>query len=169
MALNIVGCVWLLWWTARAAPATPQPDDTSHVWDGDITEYNKPLPRWWINLFYLTIVFSIGYLAVVPGAGRVRRLQRLDLAGEHDADKASQDAKLDETFAPYDGQADRRARARPGSASTLGRSIFANTCATCHGSSAQGAIGYPNLTDDIWHWGGEPEQVLPACWTAAKA
>ena len=42
----------------------------------------------------------------------------------------------------------------------LGRSIFANTCATCHGSSAQGAIGYPNLADDIWHWGGEPDRIL---------
>ena len=42
----------------------------------------------------------------------------------------------------------------------LGRSIFDNTCATCHGSTAQGAIGYPNLTDDIWHWGGSPQRVL---------
>ena len=57
IALNIAGCVWLLWWTARRRPGDPAPTDTSHVWDGDITEYNKPLPRWWINLFYITIVF----------------------------------------------------------------------------------------------------------------
>ena len=62
IAVNIAGCVWLLWWTSRRRPGDPKPEDTSHVWDGDLTEYNKPLPRWWINLFYLTIVFAIGYL-----------------------------------------------------------------------------------------------------------
>ena len=60
VAINILGCVWLLWWTARRRPGDPKPEDTSHVWDGDITEYNKPLPKWWINLFYLTILFAIG-------------------------------------------------------------------------------------------------------------
>ena len=60
VALNIGGCAWLLWWTAKRRPGDPKPEDTSHVWDGDITEYNKPLPKWWINLFYLTIVFAIG-------------------------------------------------------------------------------------------------------------
>ena len=47
--INIIGCVWLLLWTSRRRPGDPAPDDTSHVWDGDLTEYNKPLPRWWIN------------------------------------------------------------------------------------------------------------------------
>ena len=69
IVLNIVGCVWLLWWTARRRPGDPKPEDTSHVWDGDLTEYNKPLPRWWINLFYLTIIFSVGYLAWFGGMG----------------------------------------------------------------------------------------------------
>ena len=62
VALNIFGCVWLLWWTARRNPGDPKPEDTLHTWDGDIREYNKPLPRWWINMFYLTIIFAIGYL-----------------------------------------------------------------------------------------------------------
>src|SRR5690606_20530572 len=68
-------------------------------------------------------------------------------------------ARLEKTFAPYKGQAI-DVLARDPQAVTLGKSIFANTCATCHGSSAKGAVGYPNLTDDIWHWGGSPEQVL---------
>ena len=67
VALNIAGCLWLLMANVKRRPGDPWPEDTSHVWDGDITEYNKPLPRWWINLFYLTIVFSIGYLNMLVG------------------------------------------------------------------------------------------------------
>ena len=62
VAINIVGSAWLLWWTAKRRPGDPPADATSHHWDGDLTEYNKPLPMWWINLFWLTIVFSIAYL-----------------------------------------------------------------------------------------------------------
>ena len=159
VALNIAGCAWLLWWTARRRPGDPAPTDTSHVWDGDITEYNKPLPRWWINLFYLTIVFALAYLAWYGGLGRYEGLGRWSSQGEHALDKARTDARLEETFAPYRDQPI-DALARNPHAVSLGRSIFSNTCATCHGSSAQGAIGYPNLSDDIWHWSGEPEQVL---------
>ena len=159
VALNIAGCAWLLWWTARRRPGDPRPEDTSHVWDGDITEYNKPLPRWWINLFYLTIAFSIGYLLWYPGLGNFAGFGKWTSRDEHAAVKAAQDAKLRDTFRPYDAQSI-AVLARDPQALSLGRAIFNNTCATCHGSSAQGAIGYPNLADDIWHWGGSPEQVL---------
>ncbi|MFX7858490.1 cbb3-type cytochrome c oxidase N-terminal domain-containing protein, partial [Acinetobacter baumannii] len=76
-------CVWLLWWTARRRPGDPKPEDTGHVWDGNITEYNKPLPRWWINLFYLTIVFSIGYLIWYPGLGSFAGYGGWSSAKEH--------------------------------------------------------------------------------------
>jgi cytochrome c oxidase cbb3-type subunit 3 len=159
VALNIAGCAWLLWWTARRRPGDPRPEDTSHVWDGDITEYNKPLPRWWINMFYLTIVFGIGYLAWYPGLGNLAGTAGWSSAGEHARDKAAYNARLEETFAPYRGKSI-DVLARDPAALRLGRSIFGNTCSTCHGSSAQGATGYPNLADDIWHWGGSPERVL---------
>lgn len=159
IVLNIGGCAWLLWWTARRRPGDPAPTDTSHVWDGDITEYNKPLPKWWINLFFLTIVFAIGYLAWFPGFGNFAGVGKWTSASEHDAQKAVEDARLAETFRPYDGKAI-DVLARDPHAVALGRSIFSNNCATCHGSTAQGATGYPNLTDTIWHWGGTPERVL---------
>ena len=104
VVLNIGGCAWLLWWTARRRPGDPRPEETSHVWDGDITEYNKPLPRWWIIGFYLTIVFSIGYLAWYPGFGNFAGLGGWTSAGEHDAEKARRDLQLEETFAAYAGQ-----------------------------------------------------------------
>ena len=144
-----------------AAPGDPAPTDTSHVWDGDITEYNKPLPRWWINLFYMTIVFAIGYLVWYPGFGNFAGTASWTSQREHDADRGQRTMPSSrETFAPYRRPADRRAGARIRRRVALGRSIFGNTCAACHGSSAQGAIGYPNLTDDIWHWGGAPDRVL---------
>ena len=159
VAINIVGYVWLLWWTARRRPGDPKPEDTSHVWDGDITEYNKPLPKWWINLFYLTIVFAIGYMAWYGGLGGIAGVSGWTSDREHAEEKAIEDAKLEKAFAPFAGKPIDALAGDP-TAVALGRSIFSNTCATCHGSSGQGAVGYPNLADDIWHWGGEPERIL---------
>lgn len=159
VVLNIVGCVWLLWWTARPRPGDARPEDTSHVWDGDITEYNKPLPRWWINLFYITIVFSVAYLFWYGGWGDYPGYSGWTSAREHARDKAVQDARLEQAFAPYRDLAIDRI-ARDPTALRLGQGIYSNTCATCHGSSAEGATGYPNLRDDIWHWGGSPDDVL---------
>lgn len=159
IVLNIGGCAWLLWWTAKRRPGDPKPEDTSHVWDGDLTEYNKPLPKWWINLFWITIVFSIGYLVWFPGLGNYAGYGRWTSRQEHADRKAAYDATLEGTFAPYRDRPIDTLAADP-EALKLGRSIFNNTCATCHGSSAKGATGYPNLTDDIWHWGGSPERVL---------
>jgi cytochrome c oxidase cbb3-type subunit 3 len=157
---NIAGCGFLLWWTARRRPGDPKPEDTSHYWDdGDITEYNKPLPKWWINLFWITIVFGIAYLAWFPGMGAFAGYGKWSSQQEHAFDKAADTARLEETFAPYKGQSI-DVLARDPNARRLGRAIFNNTCATCHGSSAQGAKGYPNLADDIWHWGGTPDRVL---------
>lgn len=157
--INILGCVWLLWWTARRRPGDPAPEDTSHVWDGDLTEYNKPLPRWWINMFYLTIIFGVAYLAWFGGMGGFSGYSKWTSAGEHAAEKAREDAKMEAAFKPFANQPI-DALARDPKALALGQSIFGNTCAACHGSSGQGAIGYPNLADDKWQWGGSPEQIL---------
>ncbi|MGE4367325.1 cytochrome-c oxidase, cbb3-type subunit III [Thermomonas sp.] len=159
ITLNIAGCAWLLWWTARRRPGDPAPEQTSHVWDGDLTEYNKPLPKWWINLFYLTILFAIGYLLWYPGLGNFAGFGKWTSRSEEQRDAAVANARLEQTFAPFKGQPI-DVLARDPQALKLGRSIFANTCATCHGSSAKGAVGYPDLTDDIWHWGDSPEQIL---------
>jgi cytochrome c oxidase cbb3-type subunit III len=162
VALNIAGCVALLWWTARKRPGTQDsaaPPQTSHVWDGDITEYDKPLPRWWINLFYLTILFTVIYLVVFPGLGRFAGTGRWSSVREHDADRAATEQRLAATFAPY---ADRPIEelARDPQALRLGYSVFNANCATCHGALARGATGYPDLTDDIWQWGGSGADIL---------
>ena len=159
VVLNVVGCVWLIWWTAKRRPGDPGPTDTSHVWDENLTEYNKPLPKWWNNLFYITIVFTIGYLAWFPGLGAYAGYGGWSSAKQHDTDKAAEDKKLEATFAPFAGKPIDQIAQDP-KALKLGKAIFSNTCAACHGSSGQGATGYPNLTDNIWHWGGAPDQIL---------
>src|SRR5690606_25678556 len=98
VALNIFGCVWLLWWTGKRRPGDPAPTDTSHYWDGDLTEYNKPMPRWWINMFYLTIIYSIGYLIWYPGLGSFEGTSKWTSAREHDEDRSKQDEVLALTF-----------------------------------------------------------------------
>ena len=157
--IGIGGCVWLLRWTAKRRPGDPRPEDTGHVWDGNLTEYNKPMPRWWLVLFYLTIVYSVGYLVYYPGFGSWAGTSGWTSAKEHDADAALAEEKLAKAYAAYEGRSIEEL-AMSDDALRHGRSIFANHCATCHGSDARGAKGFPNLTDDIWHWGGSADDIL---------
>ena len=151
---------WLLLANARKSPkGTPAAKDTGHVWDGVITELNNPLPRWWFLLFVLTIVFTGLYLALYPGLG--------NFAGQLGWSSAAQmQAELDETNARletlYAGFRDRPLAelATDPAAIKVGRNVFANNCAACHGTDARGAKGYPNLVDADWLYGGEPDTVL---------
>jgi len=161
VVLNIGGCVLLLWWTARrrASARDDASGTTGHVWDGDLREYTKPMPRWWIIWFYSTIVFAIGYLIWFPGFGTFTGTSGWTSAKEHDAAVAQAQAKLAPLFARFEGQSiDRIAADAEGVA--LGKSIFANHCAACHGSDARGAKGFPNLVDNDWQWGGDPDTIL---------
>ena len=150
VVLNIGGCLLLLWWTSRRRGGGEDPSGTTgHVWDGNLREYTKPMPRWWIIWFYLTIVFAIGYLIWFPGFGNFAGPSGWTSAREHDAAVAQAQAKLAPLYARFEGQPiDRIAADAEGVA--LGKSIFANTCAACHGSDARGSKGFPNLTDADW-------------------
>lgn len=155
VAINIVGSIWLLIINAKTAPG----DTTGHVWDEDLTEYNKPLPAWWVGLFVLTIVFGAGYLAFYPGLGNTAGIGGWTSAKEHDADVAATNAKLDKMFAQYRDKTVAELASDP-KALEIGHGVFANNCAACHGSAARGAPGYPNLTDGDWLFGGDPDTVI---------
>ena len=68
--ISILACVWLLRWMTTGFKKTDTVEDTGHVWDGDLTELNNPLPRWWLGLFYITIAFGGFYLLLYPGLGK---------------------------------------------------------------------------------------------------
>ena len=140
-------------------------ETTGHEWDG-IKELNKPLPRWWLLTFYVTIVWAVGYWIVYPAwptlngytTGLFSYSQRDVVTRELSAARSAQAQyreKLAQTLLPaikLDPDLYRFAMA-------AGTVAFQNSCAACHGRGAQGFLGYPNLNDDDWLWGGTIEDI----------
>ncbi len=158
--LNILGCLWLIWWTSRRqAGEEAEGTEKAHVWDEDLRELNNPLPRWWLNLFILTIIFSFAYLLLYPGIGRYAGTLGWSQAGQHDQRLAEVAKARQAHFSRFEGRSVEDLSADPEVAQVGGR-LFADNCAGCHGTSARGAIGFPNLSDDDWLYGGKPEQIL---------
>lgn len=156
---NILACFWLIRWTAKPRPnERAATDTTGHVWDGDLTEYNKPMPRWWLNLFYITIVFALGYLVLYPGLGNFDGVLGWSQISAYKEEVQEARAEYSEVYEQY-ARTPIPQLARNASAMATGQRIFANNCAVCHGSDARGAAGFPNLADDAWLYGGEPEQI----------
>jgi cytochrome c oxidase cbb3-type subunit 3 len=164
---SIAYCAWLLWKTSRAkAPAggtlpgqqAKGVETTGHVWDGDLAEYNNPLPRWWMWLFWITIVFALVYLALYPGLGSTRGVLGWTSVGVYDKDSADAEARLKPLYEKYLAMDLKKVAADP-AARAMGERLFLNNCAQCHGSDAGGARGYPNLRDKDWLYGGEPETI----------
>lgn len=157
---NIAGCVWLLF-ALRRAPGekSTTTDTTGHVWDEDLREFNNPLPSWWLWLFVITVIFGLGYALLYPGLGNFRGVLGWSQVQQHSAEAARNEARLRQTFAPFEGQPV-AALAQNADALRIGRNLFANNCATCHGSDGRGAPGFPNLTDGDWLWGGGPDAIV---------
>ncbi|MBC7620938.1 MAG: cytochrome-c oxidase, cbb3-type subunit III [Candidatus Saccharibacteria bacterium] len=156
--LSILACGLLLWFSGKAKAMTAHDNTTGHVWDGDLREMNNPLPRWWVWLFVITIVFALVYLALYPGlgssAGQLGWTQINEYQKEVDKGNAAV-APLYAKFAamsPEDMSRDPQAKA-------IGERLFMNNCSQCHGSDARGSKGFPNLTDSDWLHGGTPEKI----------
>lgn len=155
--VGIIGCAVLLWTQSRAPVTTGK--TMGHVWDETLEEYNNPMPKWWMWLFYITVVFSLVYLALYPGLGRFPGLFGWTSAGQHKAEVEKVDAQVKPLFDKY-LKMDLKAVAADKEAMEMGRHLFSTYCIQCHGSDARGAKGFPNLTDSDWLYGGEPEQII---------
>jgi cytochrome c oxidase cbb3-type subunit III len=157
---NIAAMLWLLWWTRkrRVDPKSSQPT-TGHVWDGDLSEYNNPLPRWWLFIFLISIAFSVVYLALYPGLGNYQGNLHWTSARQHQAQQQAVEAEAQRVLAPFNQLSVDELRRNP-AALAVGRNLFASHCILCHGSDGQGATGFPNLTDSDWLWGGDPASVV---------
>jgi len=158
--LTIAASLWLLWRTSKHhGDATPVGETTGHVWDEDLRELNNPLPRWWLWLFVLTALFGLVYLALYPGLGNYAGAKHWSALAQYREQSAQAEALLKQTFAPFEKASVTELVHNP-AALRIGRNLFVNNCAACHGSDARGAPGFPNLTDRDWLWGGSPETVL---------
>lgn len=132
--------------------------DTGHIWDG-ITEYDTPLPRWWISMFLILTVVALGYWVLYPGLGAFKGLLDTNQAKEVRANQEKIEAMVQPVFQKY-AEMPIEDIAKDDEARAIGQRLFLNNCAQCHGSDAQGSPSFPNLTDNSWLWGGEPDKIL---------
>jgi cytochrome c oxidase cbb3-type subunit 3 len=154
--LSILGCMVLLWVTARKKVVPSSDNTTGHVWDGDLRESNNPMPRW---LFVLTVVFSVLYLVAYPGLGAYPGRLGWTTHGEYTSEIEKANQELAPLYAQFTA---RKAEELAGdtAAMAVGERLFMNNCAQCHGSDARGSKGFPNLADADWLHGGAPAKLV---------
>ena len=157
-AASILACFLLIRWLSGAIKPEDEGKEMDHVWDGDLVELNNPLPRWWLNMFYFTLFFGIGYLVLYPGLGTFKGLLGWTSLGQYQHEMDFADAKYGPLFKKYQDMPIAAVAADP-DARRMGERLFVNYCATCHGSDARGARGFPNLRDNDWLYGGSPEAI----------
>lgn len=154
---------------------------TGHAWDGDLQEYNNPLPVWWVYTFYATVIFSIVYWVIYPSwpigkdwVGGMSKITYVNSEGEtkthswntralllEDMNKASAEQKpyFDKVSAMSYEQIAKDPE-MSGFILSSGKALFADNCAPCHQAGGQGVVGFfPNLTDDDWLYGGSYDTI----------
>lgn len=183
---TIFALTWLIFGTRKGQNHDEVTTETvGHAFDG-IEEYDNPLPKWWFMLFVGTIIFALGYLALYPGLGNWKGLlpgfdyldteaktpfaTSVEIAGgeernagwtgvhQWEKEMAKADAKYGPIYAKYAAMPIVDV-AKDEKALKMGGRLFASHCSVCHGSDAKGAYGFPNLTDNEWRWGGEPDTI----------
>lgn len=173
---TIFALTWLIFGTRKGQREETTEETVGHSFDG-IEEFDNPLPKWWFMLFIGTIIFALGYLVLYPGLGNWKGLlpgySHLDnkeqtafttgdsgWTGAHQWEKemAKADAQYGPIFAKYAAMPIEQV-AQDEQALKMGGRLFASNCSVCHGSDAKGAYGFPNLTDNDWLWGGDPQSI----------
>jgi cytochrome c oxidase cbb3-type subunit III len=156
--VGILGCALLLWVTASTKVVANADNTTGHVWDDDLRESNNPMPRWWMWLFVLTMIFGLLYLVAYPGLGSYQGQLNWSTRGEYAAEMDRANKELAPLYAQFTA---RKVEELAGDANAMaiGERLFMNNCSQCHGSDARGSKGFPNLTDHDWLHGGSPEKI----------
>lgn len=157
--LFVVWCVWLIRWAGRQGPQNVADDQVvGHVWDGDLEEWNNPAPRWWLYLYFITILWAVGYMIAYPGLGTFDGMLGWSQHGQYEEEMQAAESKYTPIYERYAAMGFDELQNEP-DAMRLGASLYASYCTTCHGSGARGAPGYPNLTDDDWLWGNSEDAI----------
>ena len=157
--VTLVACFWLVAWTNRQRASDEEiAEAESHVWDEDVRELNNPLPMWWLWLFVITVVWGAGYLVYYPGMGNYEGIGGWSQEQQWADEVAAAEAEYGPIFAQY-GEMEVADLVNDQAALDIGFSLYQNYCSQCHGSTAQGARGFPNLTADVWLYGGDPTAI----------
>lgn len=154
--VSILWCAWFLW--MQGSVKFKPGEVTGHKWDETLEEYSNPLPSWWRWMFYLTVAFALGYLALYPGLGNMAGTFGWTMRGQYDAEMKAAEAKYGPKFNQFLQQDVMTVAANP-EAKEMGQRLFQTYCAQCHAGDAGGATGFPNLKDGDWLWGGTPERI----------
>ena len=156
--VSILACALLLWIAGKATvtahPGQVSDNTTGHVWDVNLREFNNPLPRWWMWLFILTVIFALAYLAIFPGIGTYKGLVNWSADHEHQQDVAQLQNQIAPIYAAFSSQPVEELAKDP-RALAVGERLFMNNCSQCHGSDGGGSKGFPNLTNGNSGWLGE--------------
>ena len=158
-----------------------QGNTTGHVWDGDLQEYNNPLPAWWLWAFYLTIIFSVIYWVLYPawpmGKGFTTGMSTITYVNDkgetkttHWSTRALLMKDMNEAAAKQKPYFDKVAAMSyeqiakdpdlSGFVSSAGKTLFADNCAACHQAGGQGKLKFaPNLTAGAWLYGGTYDKI----------
>ena len=157
---TVAGLVFCLFLLVIAARRRTMGDDntTGHVWDEDLVELNNPLPRWWMWLFVITVVFAAVYLAFYPGLGTNAGTLKWTSVGQYETEQKKAVAAMAPVYAKFTPM---RAEelARDELAMGIGQRLYLNNCAQCHGSDARGSKGFPNLSDTDWLGSGSHDYI----------
>lgn len=157
--VSIIGTwVFLKSQTTRKLAPGEKADLIEHTWDEDLQDLNNPLPRWWLGLFYGTLVFALAYLALWPGLGNFAGTLGWTSVQEYKDEVKAAEAKFQPVYAKFMQQDIATVAANP-EARAIGKNLFLTYCSQCHGSDAAGAKGFPNLTDSDSLYGNDPETI----------
>ena len=159
---TLLALLWLVFAPRKGEKKGTTDQTMGHAFDG-IEEYDNPLPKWWFMLFIGTIIFAVAYLALYPGLGNWKGVLPGYEGGwtqvkqwQKEVDKA--DAQYGPIYAKYAAMPIAEV-AKDEQALKMGGRLFSTYCSICHGSDAKGAVGFPNLSDSNWRWGGEPDTI----------
>ena len=147
--VSILACAILLYISGTTKAATHADNTTGHVWDGDLKEMNNPLPKWWVYLFIITVIFGLVYGALYPMFGKFQGALGWSSSGQHAAEVKKVEDAIAPIYAKYNGMKPED-MAADSQAMAIGERLFMNYCAQCHGSDARGAKSFPSLADGDW-------------------
>lgn len=158
--INLALVTWVLFANRKVAISDDQSPDnqtTGHVYDG-IEEYDNPLPKWWFQMFVITLVFTAFYLVLYPGLGSYKGLLGWTSHNQLEREQEKAAESYTEIFGRYAAMPVEEVAQEP-AALKMGTRLFANNCAVCHGADAGGNYGFPDLSDNDWLYGGTPDKI----------